>query len=211
MKTIKVIIITIITFISLSILNTTRAAIENKPKGTLYSNISVSDSYRLCYDLRNNDETSTLGNNSLNPHLTTNADWGAAAYLGVSIYGSVRSATGEQITIDGIRYYTTTGNVTGIMNMGKNYTQTASLWEGNSTEYTENLRNNINTKYVENLPNSSNDENNKGKSFFETSGWYGSSYFYPNNSSYPVGVRILVMGFLRQQPSHLQRWYRWRQ
>jgi len=190
----RIIIILIIVLGSLLIGTTSKAALECKPGGNVYTNITVNDSYLLCYDMRNGD--STLGNHTLDPHLTTNADWGAAAYLGLSAYGNVRNKNGTTVTINGKSYYSTTNNITGVMDMGKNYTQTASLIkEYSETGYIGSLKANLNTKYVETLAKLADDNTiNLGRAFKETSGWFDSenSYF---RADMPVGIRIGVLGF----------------
>lgn len=150
-----------------------RAAIEIKPGTTAYTSIDVSSAYQLCYDLRAND--TTLGNNSLDPHLTLNKDWGAVAYLGASAYGSVRSLYGEVITIDGSTYYSSTKNKSGVINLGRYATQTSSLYNGSaggSPKNTIKLKDNIGSKYVETLQPNYNESNTKGMALGETMGWY---------------------------------------
>lgn len=163
-KTTKIFIIIILTITIILIGTISKATVENKPGGTVHTSISVSDSYQICYEMRND----ALGNNSLDPHLTTNADWAAAAYLGLSAYGSVRSKDGTSVSIEETNYYSTTNNITGIMNMGVKLTQTASLRTGYTTSsYRTNLEQNINTKYVETLGEKYNDIINKGKAIYE--------------------------------------------
>ncbi len=192
-KAIKLFSIIMLTIMLMTIGTISKAAIEVKKGTTPYTNIKVSDSYNLCYNLRNSD--STLGNNSLDPHLVTNADWGAAAYLGISAYGSVRSANGTSVTIDGKSYNSTTKNITGVINMGKTYTQTSSLITGyTSNDNITTLKNNLSTKYVETLGATAADATNNGRAFEETKGWYSSNAYYPT-TSYPVGIRAGVLGF----------------
>lgn len=169
-------------------------AVEIKPGGTVHTNVTISQAYEYCYNMRSG--TSSLGNNSLDPHLSLNADWGAVAYLGVSPYGTVRNRTGELIDDIG---YTTTGNITGVMNFGKTPTYVSSLKTeatGNSyTEYRTKLTENLETKYVENLKSDAdkNIENYKGMALAETSRWYSS--YHEFNSTKPCFIRRDVFGF----------------
>lgn len=170
------------------------AAMEVKSGTSSWSNISASEAYQQCYNLRYSD--STLGKNSLDPHLTLNADWAAAAYLATSSYGAVSSSQGPVVSVGGVNNYSTTGNATGVMNMGSHYTMTSSLIEGYEDKGAsiEKIKNNLNTKYVETLSATNTIENTKGKAFAEVAGWWSSWAKYPI-SSYPVGIRVGVNGF----------------
>ena len=103
--------------ILISINNYSYAGVEIKYGTTPYTNIDISESFDICYNLR--DGTSTLGMNNLDPHLATSLDWGAVAYLAQSRYG----ANASTVSIN------TTGNESGIMNMSGYYTQTATIFE----------------------------------------------------------------------------------
>lgn len=167
----KIITSLIILIFILMIATSVNAAIEIKPGTTTHTNITVSNSYQYCYNMRN--PTSSLGNNTLDSHLTLNKDWGAVAYLGLSGYGSVTSSTGDTTTVNGVSYTTTTGNPTGVLNFGKTYTQTAGVAEGvEKYNYNEcrNIYDNTNSEYVE-IINAKDGSQQIGKSISETLGW----------------------------------------
>ena len=172
------------------------AAIEIKPGTSPHVNITSSTSYEYCYNMR--AYSSSLGANSLDPHLTTNADWAAAAYLGLSGYGYVRTADGNSVTIGENSYFSTTKNATGVMDMGKNYTQTASNFDRQNS-YTTNLYNARDTKYVDLLSTEGYDSNKKGLAIAETRGWFNSSTGYNgggiNSYSYYILPRSKVIGY----------------
>lgn len=159
-KKIKLLIIFLLALIFIVCLNgKVNAAMEIKDGASAYQT-NASDAYQMCYDLRN--PTSTLSKNSLDPHLTLNADWAAAAYLGLSGYGG---ATNNSATY-------TTGNNSGVRTwpgFGQRYYWTSSIYEevsnSTSTEIS-NLYKNMNTKYVEKLKAGS--EQKKGLGFDET-------------------------------------------
>lgn len=193
-------------------INSNAAQIEIVPSSSVITNVTVSTSYLTCRNL--DSVNSTLGTTGLDPHLVTNADWGAVSYLAHSIYGvnatyDDSNKIGRVVTIEGIEFYSTTPNVTGVMNWGKRYTQTASLENtltskgdeeaiksalDSSTDGANTYKNivllikNKDTKYVENL------KSNKtaGFAMHEVSGqndlslgfsWYG------NNIVSPVCIR----------------------
>ncbi len=117
---------------------------ESKSGGTLWDKVTLNKAYRECYDLRKQEAESTLGNNSLDPHLTLNKDWGAVAYLALSKYGYGNDRN-------------TTGNATGVQDFGKNY-EWASCIKPNAsnaslyTEYRSELINKAEgEQYVEEL------------------------------------------------------------
>ena len=133
------------------------AAIEIKPGTSPHVNLTASTSFEYCYNMRS--YSSSLGANNLDPHLTTNADWAATAYLGLSAYGYVRTKEGNPVSIGEASYYSTTQNATGVMNMGKTTTQTASnfdrISDTNSVKIqTINIYNKRYTKYVDILSTS---------------------------------------------------------
>lgn len=178
------------------------AAMAIKPGTSRWVNISVSESYQQSYNLRNSD--ATLGKNNLDPHLSLNKDWGAVAYLAISPYGNVADSRGPQISINGTNYRTTTGNITGVMNMGTNYTQTSSLFGGVGNGNTTNLTNNLNTKYVETLNTENTVEGTRGQALAETWGWWGSGTQYPNDSLVLV-IRTSILGCYDYYSS-IRRW-----
>ena len=117
------IIVSIITIILL--MPKSYGAVASKPATvTDGSNVlvskSVSDFYSLCQNMKNNGES--LYGSSVKPHLATNKDWGAVSYLSNSSYGTNTEGKndGKQITMNGVNYYSTTGNASGVMNWGKN-------------------------------------------------------------------------------------------
>ncbi len=203
MKKREQILIMVIIFLLIVLLlpTITKAGVESKPGTTAWTNISVSDAYDVCYGMASGG--STLGNCSLDPHLILNKDWGAAAYLAISGYGAVTTATGPTVTIGEKKDYTsTTGNITGIINFGKTaYTYTSSSiaagLEGTVKER-QSLIDNSKTRYVETLPDSGDVtvETTKGMAIAETKGWFSSrgNYYVPT-TSYPTVARWGIFGF----------------
>lgn len=184
-------IIMILTILLLTIKS--NAAMEIKPGTSAWTNITVSESYQQCYDLRNSD--TTLGKNTLDPHLTLNSDWATVSYLAASAYGGVNNSTnGPQTAIDGKNYNTTTGNASGVMNFGKTCTHTSALIDGiGRDDYAINLKNNLNTKYVENINSSFTIETTKGQALKETYGWWGSSQYFAWANTHAV-IRSRIFG-----------------
>lgn len=186
-------------------------------------NVNVSTAFVTC---RNLDSTSsTLGTTGLDPHLTTNLDWGAVSYLANSNYGvganghtiETQGKAGKKITVTekvgnnnvDYTYYSTTGNATGIMDWGANptavtYTQTAGILNSATEENTGNSYNNVkvlltynNTRYVEKL---SNINNTVGMAISETVArpdWTGVEAWniFNPSSSYPIMTRNGLFGF----------------
>ena len=159
---------------------------ESKSGGTLWNNVTITRAYRECYDLRELSAESTLGNNSLDPHLTLNKDWGAVAYLALSKYGSGNNSD-------------TTGNATGVQDFGKNYEWTSSLISEatnlNVSEARTDLINHVEgEQYVEQLEQdvNTNVEHSKGMALAETSNKANNREFNPR---FPCFTRTGVLGF----------------
>lgn len=146
------------------------AAIEIKAGTTRHTNIDISTAYQYCYDMRS--ATSTLGINSLDPHLSLNADWGATAYLGASTYGGVRSASGPTVKVNGANNFSTTNNITGVINLGAT-NSFVSATKGSATyNHLKGINSHIGTKYVEKLEIPYTVENTRGMALAEIKGWY---------------------------------------
>lgn len=141
----KIFLINIIVLFMVILAQKSYAALEIKPSAAanadgVFTNSSVTNSYLLCQKMTEKGES--LYGSTVVPHLSTNKDWGAVSYLANSIYGTNSSGQnkGGKISIDGVYYYSTNGNATGVMNWGVNcyndklYSQTASLMQQYITE-----------------------------------------------------------------------------
>ena len=170
-------------------------------------NTSISNSYLLCQGMKSAGES--LEGTSVLPHLATNKDWGAVSYLANSMYGTNTQGqnTGTEITMNGVKYYSTTGNETGVMNWGKNpnagrYTQTAGIMNtyDNSTSTAKDniteIYNNMNSRFVEKIKTESFNVNNTlGMAIAETRGMYGSAAGVGQDNRYPISIREGLFGF----------------
>ena len=162
-KSIKTI-INIFIILMLMLATKSYAALESKKGGTKDTKEQEA-AFQLCYDMRN--PTSSLGNNSLEPHLQLNKDVGAYAYLGMSAYGT----NGEKATYNsgGFLYYTTP-NYTGITDsVQKELTAGIYLPKGVTSSVVQKYGRNKYTEIFEEKPNL---ENTKGMAILETKGWY---------------------------------------
>lgn len=201
----KIIFSLIILSIMFTVGQASYAAVEIVPskngKGTdAIVDTTVSNSYLLCQGMKNAGES--LKGTSVKPHLATNKDWGAVSYLSNSIYGTNTQGgnNGIEVTIDNVKYYSTTTNITGVMNWGSNpntimNTQTAGLvnnYTSGNDNVTE-LYNNRETKYVEFI-NPSNLLDTKGMATNETRGIYGSNFSSETQSVNSSSMRQGLFG-----------------
>ena len=220
----KVILISIMVLFMAILTQKSYAAIEIKPSATasasgVFTNSSVSNSYLLCQKMTEKGES--LYGSTVVPHLSPNKDWGAVSYLANSIYGtnSEGKNTGVKLeNINGVAYYSTTKNVTGVMNWGANcyngnlYTQTASLMKKYKDEVkngtsASTARNNVtelekaaltDSRFVEVINTGSlTTTSTTGMALAETSGyswenWHGIG----SSSDYPMFIRQGLFGFL---------------
>ena len=202
MKTKKQLIVGIIALLMLLIPTISKANMEIKPGTTTWANITVSEAYEACRDLDMGG--SSLGTNGLDPHLALSKDWGAVAYLAVSVSGGVTSTTtqtGPKVTVDNREYTTTTGNLTGVMDFGKTLTYVSSAHEtgletagtNDKNNYRTKLIKDKNTRYVELLPTTATVEGTKGMAIVETQGWFRSGMQYCSEG-YPMEIRSGVLG-----------------
>lgn len=166
-------------------------------------NTTVSNSFLLCRGMK--DTGGSLKESTVDPHLATNKDWGAVSYLSNSIYGTNTAGQnkGVGVTIDGVKYYSTTTNITGVMNWGANpnanrFTQTAGLISSydsstsTASSYVTELNTNKDTKYVDYI-NPTTASLTLGMAMQETSGKY-SSFYCSTSNTYPSSIRIGLFG-----------------
>ena len=151
-------------------------AIASKPTtktdgSNVLVNKSISEAFVLCKNMTSNGES--LYGATVKPHLATNKDWGAVAYLSNSSYGTNTAGknTGIQLTMNGVKYYSTTGNTSGVMNWGKNpyiniVTQTSGIVTGLTSSNSEIFKYK-DTEYVEYI-DPTNDSLTKGMAMQET-------------------------------------------
>lgn len=176
MKKRKMILLIILIFlISISLMQIkSYAGLTVTSSGTRADKKTTSNAFAYCYNLR--VSTSTLGDNTLDPHLMLNSDFATAFYLGVSSYG--------RGSLAGLVNASANGNNSGIFCTGEiertsaireNYYSTSS-----NKSYFTNLIAYKDTNYVELLPESLSSDSNTGKALNEIQSWstwiYGPNY-----------------------------------
>lgn len=180
-KSIKIIISILITFM-LMLATKSYAALECKKNAKMMLT-TQEKAFQLCYDMR--DPTSSLGNNSLDPHLMLNKDLGVYSYLGMSAYGT--NGNLEHSVLDQTVWSTTPSNLTGVLlpNGNINSWATSGTLDGASI-----VQKYGKSKYLE-IFNSGDYtiENTKGMAIIETKGWYNSRYMQGINDRAPVLAR----------------------
>lgn len=177
--------------------DTVRMKIDN---GTLWTNITVSESYEECLSL--NSTSSTLGTSALEAHLTTDYDWSAMAVFSASQYGKSTNNTPTS----------TNNNKSGLYDIGE-LTQTTGLLSGatsTTTEYISYLFDSTtgNPKKYVNMINTSTGIDDSGRKCIPfvlnggTLGWLSSWTFAGTDTRFPVsiknglfGVRIGINGY----------------
>lgn len=158
--------------------------------GAAWTNINISESYAECESL--NSPTSTLGTSALQAHLTTDADWSAMAIFSVSQYGGATDNSPK----------TTTGNSSGIYNVGSNWTQSTGILSTankNSTPYISGLFNEDGSvkKYIKQWSTTRAETNFVGfqdSSAQGTYGWMGGTTWWGTSTSYPVSIKNGLFG-----------------
>lgn len=198
--------IILISIIMMALIPNSYGALTSKPTtktdgSNVLVNKNVSAEYLLCQQMTSNGES--LYGTSVKPHLATNKDWGAVSYLSNSVYGTNTTGQnkGVERTINGVRYYSTTGNASGVMNWGCNpyksfVTHTAGLSSNCATSYNSitELFNNRESEYVEYI-NFANASLTKGMCMQETSGKYGVTFGISSDpANYPVTMRNGLFG-----------------
>lgn len=162
--------------------------------GAAWTNINISESYAECESL--NSPTSTLGTSALQAHLTTDADWSAMAIFSVSQYGGATSNSPG----------TTTGNSSGIYNVGSNWTQSTGILSTankNSTPYISGLFNEDGSvkKYIKQWSTTRAETNFVGFQDSSAQGTYG----WMGGTTWLVTSTTSVLRVVRSAMLHLGR------
>ena len=158
---------------SISNCNNDESEIMFKSDISNLKNISISNAYNSILKLNNNLKVSKV-------HLITNLEWGAIAYLSHSEYGIGTNIKDE----------TTTGNPTGVYNMGKN----AEFVMGNFNNdfgFDDNDNSGFKkmpTEYIDIYKSSSIKGRILGDATGETENWYDSLHKFINGN-YPFIIR----------------------
>lgn len=182
---------------------------------------TVSNSFDVCRNMKNKGQALEGCSSNVEPHLALNADWGAVSYLSQSSYGTNGAGgnTGTQVEITtknasgqnvNVKYYSTNGNKTGIMNWGENpykvkknssgwgtqylFTQTAGLVEQYlnqevKKDHLKSLEENSNSKFVEiNL-------SKNGTAISETNTISAYVRYSGASTNYPISIRQGLFGY----------------
>ena len=197
----------LIAILMMAIIPNSYGALTSKPTtktdgSNVLVNKTVSASYLLCQQMKSNGES--LYGTSVKPHLATNKDWGAVSYLSNSVYGTNTTGqnTGIEKTINGVRYYSTTGNASGVMNWGSNpyktggfYTYTSGLMSNYTSGISSvnDLYNNKDSQYVEYI-NPTLSAQTQGMAISETQSKYSGKYVVSYTSNEPCSIRAGLFG-----------------
>ena len=194
MKSKKIIIIFMITIIGLILFTVqSNAAVQIVENGARDNNLTVNQAFENCYNMRY--QGSTLGNNSLDPHLCNARDWGAMWYMGISSYGSASLHSGT--TFINKTYRSLNGNMSGIMydsSSAPGHILNAAI--NPISGYSQNTADNsdlyldANKKYVDKITEKT-VENTRGMALQEVNNWdHGQdNYTTDSSASYPVLYR----------------------
>lgn len=129
------------------------------------------------------DETSFLDSskNGLDIHMAKNTEWGTAAMLAASIYGSAPSGKSDE---------STTGNKTGIYQMADNLWEYAIGIYSDANQHTEKIKN-ADPRYYDLYTSTKKEDAYKlGDATYETNGWKNAEYKgFIDNSSYRIFMR----------------------
>lgn len=195
MRKIKILSITILLIITLGIINTVNGAIAIKEAGsTVLTGKTISEFFDMALQMK--DAGQALEGTSLDPHMATNKEWAAVSYLSNSNYGTAGEGknTGMTVTINGNSHYSTTDNITGVIDWGKNKTFTAGILGETDTKKITNETVRQNGKsIIENIENSSRVDvvNNWYSEYmnFAFSGWYTSMNSQGGTMTKPYSYR----------------------
>lgn len=212
----KVRLITIFLIALFALLGTTteiyaRTSVEIKP-GTdkPYTNLTISEFFAEAQNMKNVGEGLAGAGSNVDVHMANNLEWATVAYFANSEYGAGSAALGvttdknangnvSGLKLEGTNYFTTNGNVTGIMDFGKTITYTAGIISNyaNITDETirkngENLIAQVGSKYVDVFTTNDSETKKYGQT-----GWYCDVWHYRGSDiNLPYVIRSGLFGFI---------------
>ena len=172
-----------------------KTSIEIKPNSsTVYTNKTISEFFDETMAMKNSGEG--LEGSDVDVHMATSTDWAIVSYFSNSAYGTNGEGDGKGVitSINGRDYYSTNGNVTGVMDFGKQDTFTASVISNytdisdTSEQYANGrriLENVTNNKYVDLL-----NFDNAKRAAITSVGYIGKDITIP----YPVRAGLFYCG-----------------
>ena len=198
MRKIKILSITILLIITFGIINTVNGAIAIKEAGgTVLTGKTISEFFDMAKQMT--DAGQALEGTSLDPHMATNKEWAAVSYLSNSNYGTAGEGknTGMTVTINGNSHYSTTDNITGVIDWGKTTTFAAGVTSNYEKITDETIKNN-GKSLLDNIGDNSKvdiiDDNLAVK--IAQKSWYKDTiYYYNTNPEKPYTYRRFLFGF----------------
>lgn len=205
-KQVKLLLIVLVIGLIFSINANVKAAIAIKEAGnTVLTNKTISEFFDMAMQMK--DAGQALEGTSLDPHMATNKEWAAVSYLSNSNYGTAGEGknTGATVTINGNTHYSTTDNITGVIDWGKNNTFTAGIISKYQNITDETIKNN-GKSIIDNIGDNSKvdiiDDNLVVK--IAQRSWYeNTTYYYGTNPERPYTFRISLF---RNRHWNLSRW-----
>ena len=133
MKNKRIIKILIFSIIVLLInINRSYAAIEIKDSTSVFTNKTISEFYDMTEEMKNPGQG--LEGSTVDVKMANNYEWAAVSYFSNSIYGTAGAGQNTGVQLADSTHKSTNGNITGIMDWGKNCTYTAGIIESYNDE-----------------------------------------------------------------------------
>lgn len=184
MRKIKILSITILLIITLGIINTVNGAIAIKEAGsTVLTGKTISEFFDMALQMK--DAGQALEGTSLDPHMATNKEWAAVSYLSNSNYGTAGEGknTGMTVTINGNSHYSTTDNITGVIDWGKSFTFTAGVLANADANITNETVKSNGKSLIDNIQDSYKVDTLDNLGWGSQPEYAGQNYWYGNDST----------------------------
>lgn len=213
-------IVKIITFIFVIVLlnmNNSYAAIQIKDTtDSVLTNKTISEFYDMAEEMKNAGQG--LEGTTVDVKMSNNYEWAVVSYFSNSSYGTggVGKNTGISFDTDVKNHYSTNGNITGVMDLGKTTSFTAGIIASYSgkeltTVGGQSIINNAGTSSVDKFIASGESQDFS----IAKTGWYSSRSRAYQDTEYPYSTREGIFGFwggADEEMNHMKRYRtcRWR-
>lgn len=199
-KQVKLLLIILVIGLTFSINANVKAAIAIKEAGnTVLTNKTISEFFDMAMQMK--DAGQALEGTSLDPHMATNKEWAAVSYLSNSNYGTAGEGqnAGATVTINGNSHYSTTDNITGVIDWGKDYSFTAGVLSEANTKITDETIKTNGKSLLENTSKVDDIETNQNE-IFGAFNWYPDTAYaaviWRTDYAYPYSARKGLFGMI---------------
>ena len=173
-------------------INISHASIEIKDSTSVLTNKTISQFYDMAEEMKLDGEG--LEGTTVDVKMANDYEWAAVSYFSNGVYGTAGAGENTGTQLPDTTHYSTNGNITGVIDWGKNWTYTAGIIKSYlNNDGTlriavgggQSILDNVDTDRVNKFIRAS----NTYAALVATTGWYGAITNTNDNPSNPYSIR----------------------